>query len=178
MVGNRIYWYACVNSPANNLKYKNYTTQDLRKHFKDYHPIIPQVLSQTRDEDLIWNDIIDIKPLKHFAYDHVLLIGDAGHATTPNMGQGACQALEDVAVLIDELKHKKEVKKAFASFEKRRLKRTQYITETSKFIGEVAQWDNPLLISIRNFILKHSPSKWSQRSLYKLLQINFMELNK
>lgn len=178
LVNNRIYWYACVNSTPNNATFKNYTIEDLAKHFKDYHPIIPEVLRHTRNEDLIWNDIIDIKPLKHLAYDNILLIGDAGHATTPNMGQGACQALEDVAVLIDELKRKHEVKKAFISFEKRRLARTKYITDTSKFIGEVAQWDNPLLIATRNFILKHSPSKWSQRSLEKLLKVNFMELNK
>lgn len=178
LIGNRIYWYACINSKANNRKFKNYTIQDLQTHFKDYHAIIPQVLEYTKDEDIIWNDIIDIKPLKHLAYDNILLIGDAGHATTPNMGQGACQALEDVAVLMDELKQTQDIKKAFLSFERRRLQRTKYITRTSKFIGKVAQWDNPILITLRNFILKHSPSKWSQHSLEKLLKVNFMELNK
>lgn len=177
LVGNRIYWYACVNSPANNTKYQQFNVADLSNHFKNYHQPIPTILAQTKDKDLIWNDIIDIKPLKHLAYDNILLIGDAGHATTPNMGQGACQALEDVAVLINELKQKVDITLAFQSFEKRRIARTKYITDTSKFIGEVSQWQNPLAILLRNTILKNSPSQLTQYSLKKLLEVDFMKIN-
>lgn len=178
LVGNRIYWYACVNSTKDNPIFKNYTIEDIRKHFQDYHQPIPTILAHTKHDDLIWNDIIDIKPLKNLAYNNILLIGDAGHATTPNLGQGACQALEDVAVLIDELKEKNNVTEAFRSFEKRRLARTKYITDTSKFIGEVAQWENPFMISLRNTILKNIPQRLAQRNLNKLLSVNFMEINK
>ncbi len=177
LIHNRIYWYACINSPENNKVYKNYSIEHLRDHFGGYHEPIPQILLQTKNEELIWNDIIDIKPLKNLAYDNILLIGDAGHATTPNLGQGACQALEDVAVLIAELKQKKNIIDAFKSFEKRRLARTKYITDTSKFIGEVAQWENPFLISFRNFILKNSPSSLAQANLNKLLDVDFMTIN-
>lgn len=177
LVGNRVYWYACINAPAQSSKFKNYTISNLIEHFKDYHTPIPQILAQTKDKDLIWNDIIDIKPLQNLAYANILLIGDAGHATTPNMGQGACQALEDVAVLIDELGHKEDVIAAFQSFEKRRLARTKYITETSKFIGEVAQWENKPLVFLRNTILKKLPSKFTQRDLQKLLSVDFMKIN-
>ncbi|MCI0921611.1 FAD-dependent monooxygenase [Sphingobacterium rhinopitheci] len=177
LVGNRVYWYACINAPAQSSKFKNYTISNLIEDFKDYHTPIPQILAQTKDKDLIWNDIIDIKPLQNLAYANILLIGDAGHATTPNMGQGACQALEDVAVLIDELGHKEDVIAAFQSFEKRRLARTKYITETSKFIGEVAQWENKPLVFLRNTILKKLPSKFTQRDLQKLLSVDFMKIN-
>src|SRR5690606_28595828 len=110
----------------------------------------------------------DIKPLKNFAFNQILLMGDAAHATTPNMGQGACQALEDVAILIQEIKQQKDITKAFTNFEQRRLARTRYITKTSKIIGEVGQWDNNMLIFLRNSLLKTIPSKWNQRSLNKL----------
>lgn len=176
LVKNRIYWYACVNSKSNNPKFKNYTIDDLNLHFKDYHQPIPEILEETKNEDLIWNDIIDIKPLRNLAYGNILLIGDAGHATTPNMGQGACQALEDVAVLIDELQSKKTVEDSFIAFEKRRLKRTKYITDTSKFIGEVAQWDNPTMIAIRNLLIKSLPPQLAQYSLNKLLSVDFMDI--
>lgn len=177
LVGNRVYWYACINAPEQSTKFKNYAIADLRTHFSSYHSPIPQLLEKTKNKDLIWNDIIDIKPLPHLAYNNILLIGDAGHATTPNMGQGACQALEDVAVLIDELSNKNDVRAAFQSFEKRRLARTKYITETSKFIGEVAQWENKPLIFLRNMILKKLPSKFTQRDLQKLLSVDFMKIN-
>ncbi|MCA5006444.1 FAD-dependent monooxygenase [Sphingobacterium bovistauri] len=178
LVGNRIYWYACVNSKANNHTFKNYTVKDLSQHFQHYHDPIPTILTETRNEDLIWNDIIDIKPLSHLAYGNVLLLGDAGHATTPNLGQGACQALEDIAVLMDELKGVNSVQDAFRNFEKRRLKRTKYITDTSKRIGEISQWDNPFLVSFRNTIMKLLPTKIAQSGLTQLLSVDFMKIGK
>ncbi|MFZ4863593.1 FAD-dependent monooxygenase [Sphingobacterium sp. Mn56C] len=176
LVRNRIYWYACINSTANNSKYRQYSVADLATHFADYHHPIPEILRQTQDKDLLWNDIIDIKPLKHFAYDAILLIGDAAHATTPNMGQGACQALEDVAVLKKVLSQHSTVETAFIAFEKQRLQRTKYITETSKLIGEVAQWENPIGIFLRNSIMKKLPAQLAQRNLNKLLSVDFMQL--
>ncbi|WP_159636755.1 FAD-dependent monooxygenase [Sphingobacterium composti Ten et al. 2007 non Yoo et al. 2007] len=178
LVGNRIYWYACVNSEANNPIFRNYTVEDLTRHFKDYHSPIPTILAKTKNEDLIWNDIIDIKPLTHLAYGNILLLGDAGHATTPNLGQGACQALEDVAVLMDELKITDSVPEAFRNFEKRRLKRTKYITDTSKRIGEISQWDNPLMVSFRNTIMKLLPARIAQSGLAQLLSVDFMKIGK
>ncbi len=172
---NRIYWYACINATPGNPIYRDYKVSDLLKHFQSYHAPIPAILAHTKDRELIWSDIVDIEPLKHLAYDNILLIGDAGHATTPNMGQGACQALEDVAVLLDELGLKQDVKKAFSSFEKRRLPRTKYITDTSRRIGEIAQWDNSIFISIRNMLMKLMPAKIAQKNLDKLLSVDFMK---
>jgi 2-polyprenyl-6-methoxyphenol hydroxylase-like FAD-dependent oxidoreductase len=178
LVGNRIYWYACVNSTANNPIYRHYSVKDLSTHFQYYHTPIPTILSETKDADLIWNDIIDIKPLTNLAYGNILLLGDAGHATTPNLGQGACQALEDTAVLMDELKTNAAVSQAFRNFEKRRLKRTKYITDTSKRIGEISQWDNPIMVTFRDTIMKLLPASIAQSGLTQLLSVDFMKTGK
>lgn len=175
LVGNKIYWYACINSPANNKTYQNYTVKDLQLNFASYHDPIARVLAETTDEQLIWNDIIDIKPLKNLAFGNILLIGDAGHATTPNMGQGACQAIEDVAVLVDELTKTTDTTLAFQAFERRRLQRTRYITETSWSIGKVAQWENPISITTRNALMRMLPEKIKQYKLKKLLSVDFMK---
>ena len=175
LTNNRLYWYACINAKQNDPTYRDYNTDDLWRHFRSYHSPIPSILEHTRDSDLIWSDIVDIQPLKSLAYGHILLIGDAGHATTPNMGQGACQALEDAAVLVDELRIKADVRNAFIAFENRRLARTRYITETSKRIGEVAQWESPLSIYVRNALMRIMPPKVAQKSLDKLLSVDFMK---
>lgn len=177
LVGNRIYWYACVNGQANSEVFKHTTISELLDRFKGYHAPIPEILQETKNEDLIWSDIIDIKPLDKLAYHNILIIGDAGHATTPNMGQGACQAIEDVAVLADELKKDKTTIEAFTSFEKRRLARTRYITQTSRQIGEIAQWENSWSIVIRNNLAKALPNSIKQFSLVKLLSQDFMKKN-
>jgi len=174
LIHDRIYWYACINAPQNSNKYKKYSVTDLLQNFRDYHYPIPEILSNTSDEDLLWNDIVDIKPLTRFAYDNILLIGDAAHATTPNMGQGACQALEDVAVLNQEIKQNSSIETAFKNFEIRRLKRTKYITDTSWKIGRAAQYTHPLMIGVRNTLLRILPTHWTQATLKKLLEVDFM----
>ena len=175
LTGDRIYWYACINSPQNSDRHRHYTVNNLLQHFGRYHQPIPEILSNTTDSDLLWNDIVDIKPLKHFAYGNIVLIGDAAHATTPNMGQGACQALEDVAVLTQEIQHAGPIQDAFKNFEKRRLKRTAYITNTSARIGRAAQVSHPVTIAIRNRLMRTLPARWTQAPLKKLLEADFME---
>jgi 2-polyprenyl-6-methoxyphenol hydroxylase-like FAD-dependent oxidoreductase len=177
LVGNKIYWYACINADANSAKYSKYTIQDLQQNFAHYHDPISEILENTKNEQLIWNDIIDIKPLKNLAFGNILFIGDAGHATTPNMGQGACQAIEDAAVLVDELKKTADVALAFQHFERRRLKRTRYITETSWSIGKIAQWENPICIAARNTLMSILPEKIKQYKLKTLLSVDFMKSN-
>ncbi|WP_286863211.1 MULTISPECIES: FAD-dependent monooxygenase [Sphingobacterium] len=178
LVGDRIYWYACINSQQQNPALKNWTPSDLLNNFKDYHDPIPTILSETQATELIWNDIIDIAPLQQLAFDNILLLGDAGHATTPNLGQGACQAIEDVAVLLDELKTAATIQQAFARFEARRLDRVNYISNTSWQIGKIAQWENPFLIGMRNFIMKIMPNRLKQQQLNKLLSVDFMQINR
>lgn len=175
LTGGRIYWYACINAPRNSDRYRKYTVSDLLRHFGSYHQPIPEILSNTGNGDLLWNDIIDIKPLKRFAFGNIVLIGDAAHATTPNMGQGACQALEDVAVLSQEIGQAGNIQQAFKNFEKRRLKRTEYITNTSARIGRAAQLSHPVIIVIRNGLMRALPSQWTQAPLHKLLEVDFMD---
>lgn len=170
---NRIYWYACIGS---NLKdgVPEFGLKELKGQFKNYHQRIPEILNLTSKKDLISNPIVDIKPISRYHFDRVLLLGDAAHATTPNMGQGACMAIEDVAVLQDELR-KNDWQTACANFEKRRLKRTHYIIRTSKLAGKFAQVENQFLISTRNYLLRNLPDTLSQRPLKQLLEKDFME---
>jgi 2-polyprenyl-6-methoxyphenol hydroxylase-like FAD-dependent oxidoreductase len=44
-------------------------------------------------------EIVDRDPIKKWGSGRVTLLGDAAHAMTPNLGQGACQAIEDGVVL-------------------------------------------------------------------------------
>ncbi|SMC65444.1 FAD-dependent monooxygenase [Moheibacter sediminis] len=172
--GNRIYWYACINSDMTD-DVKNYKLDNLKKSFKDYFPFLKEVLNLTKEENLISTPIVDLAPIPQYSFGNVLLMGDAAHATTPNMGQGACMALEDVAVLQDEL-IKNDINTAFINFEKRRLKRTHYITKTSWRAGKVAQSDNSLVIFLRNNLLRIMPDNISQSQLKRLLEEDFMKL--
>lgn len=69
----------------------------------------------------------------------VLLIGDAAHATTPHMGQGAAQAVEDAVVIGEMLGQDGALEQHFEAFMKRRYERCKFIVESSLQIGDWEQ---------------------------------------
>ncbi|HYN94455.1 MAG TPA: FAD-dependent monooxygenase [Pilimelia sp.] len=62
----------------------------------------------------------------------VVLVGDAAHATSPNMAQGAALALEDAVVLAEELGRARTVPAALAAFEARRRPRAAWVLRQSR----------------------------------------------
>lgn len=173
LANNQLYWYACTNAPKDSKHYANYNNEDLRKHFAGYHHPIKEILDRTEDNALIYGPIIDLAPLDKFAFGNILLIGDAAHATTPNLGQGACQAIEDAVVLADEMAKTTVYQNAFVNFEQRRLERTRYITLQSRKVGEVAQWQNPVLGWVRDRIMKNMPQSTKDKQFAKLFAVDF-----
>ncbi|MBB6611461.1 FAD-dependent monooxygenase [Pontibacter sp. Tf4] len=171
--GNRIYWYACINASENDPRMRRMSPAQLADHFKGVHEPVQQVLAATKSEELIWGDIADLKPLKKFVYDRIVLLGDAAHATTPNMGQGACQAIEDAVVLGQCLQQQSTIASALATYEKRRVARTAKVVRLSRLLGWVSQWENPLLIKARNAIFRATPAFVTQRQMEDLYRVDF-----
>jgi len=173
LANNQLYWFACINAKQNDPEMRDMQVSDLAEIFKNYHAPIASILDNTTNEQLIWNDIVDLAPISKFAFDKILLLGDAGHATTPNMGQGACQAIEDAVVLADELEKNRNVQRAFHAFEKRRLKRTEYITNTSWQVGRIAQLENNFFSAIRNFTFRNLPKSINEKQIEKVFETDF-----
>jgi 2-polyprenyl-6-methoxyphenol hydroxylase-like FAD-dependent oxidoreductase len=171
--GNKIYWFACVNTSAYNTTMKNYTIQDLLKQFEGYHHTVEAILKATKNENLIWTDINDLKPINRYAFNNILLIGDAAHATTPNLGQGACQAIEDAVILAAEIKNNSNITIAFKKFEQRRMKRIRWIVNTSWRFGKIAQLDNRFLIGLRNFLFSYLPKSINDKLFKKMYTTDF-----
>lgn len=73
--------------------------------------------------------------------NRVVLIGDAVHATIPQLGQGAALALEDSIVLAELLKSENEVATALQKFMERRLERCKMVVDASVQIGQMEQLD-------------------------------------
>ena len=160
---NTLYWYALVNE-------KFYSDNiDLLNEFRDFHPDILEMISKTSKENIILNDIIDLKPMSHWSAENLCLIGDAAHATTPNMGQGGCQAVEDAYVIGKLLETEKDWNKLFSQFEKIRKDKVHHIVKTSFKIGKIAQWEN--FTGIRDFIFRNIPESVNQKQMEKILKL-------
>lgn len=173
LADNKTYWFAVVNAPRNSAEMKNLGVDGLFQRFKHYPEPLPSLIKQTKDEEIIWSDIVDIKPIPTFAFDNVLLVGDAAHATTPKMAQGACQAIEDAAVLLDILAKEQDIKTAFKQFEQRRIKRTHKIVKGSWNLGKISQIENPLLIAVRNFLFRRIPLSTTTKQLREIYAVDF-----
>ncbi len=84
----------------------------------------------------------------------VALLGDAAHALTPNMGQGAGMAMEDAVVLAEELamasRGEKPVPAALASYVARRQRRVETVVRLSRQVGAEGQLSGALACWLRN----------------------------
>jgi 2-polyprenyl-6-methoxyphenol hydroxylase-like FAD-dependent oxidoreductase len=172
VANGRLYWFACINSSeANNPVFRAYRMADLQRHFASFHAPIPQVLAATTDADLLWGDLFDLAPLANFAFGRVLLLGDAAHATTPNLGQGAGMAVEDAAVLARCLRHSpSSLPAAFQAFDQQRQPRTRRIVQQSRQLGQLAQFTPPWLAPLRNAALAAVPDWVTARQMAWLYQ--------
>ncbi len=173
LANNKLYWFACLNARQNDPAMKAYRIPDLIASFGNFHEPVSDILRNTTNDQLLWNDIIDLKPLERFAFNNVVLAGDAAHATTPNMGQGACMAIEDAAVLANCLNTNEEPARAFQQFERVRLTRTKKIVSESWRLGRVAQLENPLLIRLRNTVVRATPPRVMEKQLKFLYDVTF-----
>jgi 2-polyprenyl-6-methoxyphenol hydroxylase-like FAD-dependent oxidoreductase len=97
----------------------------------------------TRD-DVLRNDIEELPPLPAMHAGRVALLGDAGHAMTPDLGQGACQAIEDAVVLAALLdpSDRATVPDALVRYTNLRLPRTSAVVRRSRKAG--ALYHRPL----------------------------------
>lgn len=173
LVNGKLYWFACLNAGANSAVMRNYTIGNLLSRFSHFHAPIPSLIKNTRNEQLIWGDIIDLRPLTQFAFDNIVLMGDAAHATTPNMGQGACMAIEDAVVLSNLLGTHNSIQDAFRKFERMRLARTEKIVKGSWQLGRIAQLENPILAQLRNAAIRATPSSVAEKQMKFLYEVYF-----
>lgn len=164
----KVYWYAVINE---SLMKDNASILDL---FKEFHPEILQMISETPKDKIIFNDIIDLYPIHKWYNGKVCLIGDAAHATTPNMGQGACQAVEDAYVIGKLFKQGKSVEDIFFQYERLRMKKAHFIVNASWRIGKIAHFENNFAVWLRNTLLKTIPESVNEKQLDRIFNIDYV----
>ena len=165
-----VYWYAMVNAPEGSPDEVAGRKRRALERFRGWGQPIEALIDSTPESSILHNDIYDLPPLKCWGEGRVTLLGDAAHPATPNMGQGACQAVEDALTLSKclapvGLSDGHRIVSALRSYEEHRRNRTSRITNLSWRIGAVGQWENPVACTIRNAFLKIIPNGLMRKSL-------------
>lgn len=160
----RVYWFATQSTPAGGRSPEGERAALLRI-FAGWHDPIPALIAATPEEAILRHDIYDRPPLARWGAGRVTLLGDAAHPMTPNMGQGACQAIEDAAVLVRELRQGGDLVAALRRYEARRIPRTAAVVRQSRRIGAVGQWRHPLAVRLRDRLLRAAPPDLTQRQI-------------
>jgi 2-polyprenyl-6-methoxyphenol hydroxylase-like FAD-dependent oxidoreductase len=163
-----VYWYALTNSKNTKSDEVNLTEM-----FSEFHSDILKIISATGKKQIIVSDIFDLKPIYKWQGENICLIGDAAHATTPNLGQGACQAIEDAYVIGKLLGSGLSIENTFEDYEKLRRKKAHSIVNTSWTIGKIAHIENRFGVWLRNFAMKSLPKSANKKQLDMIFNLNY-----
>jgi 2-polyprenyl-6-methoxyphenol hydroxylase-like FAD-dependent oxidoreductase len=134
-----------------------------RDRLRDWHDPIPAVVAATPRDTFSRLPIHDREPLKAWGRGRVTLLGDAAHPMTPNLGQGAAQALEDAIALADACSEAADPIAGVRAYERCRIPRTTMIVNRSRQLGRVAHLRNPVACRLRDALMKATPERVQRR---------------
>ena len=159
----QLYWFLTLNRGQVPIPEGSGSRDELVDQFRDWWRPIPDVIAATHPDAIIRNDLFDRPPADLWHRHGAVLLGDAAHPTTPNMGQGAGMAVESAAVLAHCLATVPHVEDALAEYERLRRPRTASITRRSWHLGRLATLSGSVAIGLRNVLLGSVPQRLGQR---------------
>lgn len=121
-----------------------------RERVARYEPrAAPFVADAGRDHELLFATYRDVV-LDRFHDDRLVVLGDAAHATSPQLGQGANLALFDAMVLADALAADEALAESLARYSRERLPHVRFYQWASRWLTPFFQGDSRLLAIARD----------------------------
>jgi 2-polyprenyl-6-methoxyphenol hydroxylase-like FAD-dependent oxidoreductase len=150
----RCYWYASANRGATNATERKAL---LLRLFSTWHSPVVDVISATPHDEILETPIAERPLPPRLHQGRVVLLGDAAHAMTPNLGQGAAMAIEDAWELAKCLENT-DLASALKSYDRHRRTRVRLVQLASRLVGVAIQCESPSLAACRNRLLGLTPS--------------------
>lgn len=156
---NQAYLYVVMNNVEPS-EVSDWTWRDVKSLLETASPLSKTFAQQiNHSTKLLFHPIVDA-PVFMSKTPHIILIGDAAHPMTPNLGQGAAMALEDAVVLGHLLiNNAEDPAKKFASI---RTKRISGLYKLSHYAGVMSHIDNGWLQKAKWFSINLFPSKLAE----------------
>jgi 2-polyprenyl-6-methoxyphenol hydroxylase-like FAD-dependent oxidoreductase len=169
----RTYWFASINRPEGRPAAAGGHKSEALDMLRRWHSPIPALIEATDASAILYNDICDREPVRRWGEGRVTLMGDAAHPTTPHLGQGACQAIEDAVVIarrLAQLVDGGDVAGTLRAYEAERYDRTAAIVYDSRKLGKMLRLRNPVACWLRNTLLRLTPHSRMERDFMRHLE--------
>jgi 2-polyprenyl-6-methoxyphenol hydroxylase-like FAD-dependent oxidoreductase len=165
---DRFTWYATANANHDHVDSPEGRQHELLQMFAGWHQPVESLIAGTEEGAILKNGAYDLPPLKRWGYGRVMLLGDAAHPCTPNLGLGGCMALEDALVLAKSFCREVTPELALRRYESLRRRRTRHVQQRSLLMGQIGQWENLLITAGRQVMTGMLPARIFERNLKKV----------
>jgi len=127
----KVYWYAVVTEQDENFDEEHSMNQNLLSSLPDFSDPVSKIIKKTPESQIIRNESIDFKPISKYFKLRICLVGDAAHTSTPDLHQGAGQAIEDAYVITKCLTDNDNPIDAFRQFQELRKEKNDFVVNES-----------------------------------------------
>jgi 2-polyprenyl-6-methoxyphenol hydroxylase-like FAD-dependent oxidoreductase len=157
--GGRLYWFVSESRHEPEAPLIPARKAELSRHVEGWHEPIQATVAETPEDAISGTGIYWRKPVRAWGRGRVTLLGDAAHPMTPDLSQGAAQALEDAVVLAASLRNAADPVAGLRAYEAARRKRTGQIVRRSFQAGRLAQASSGLGAAFRDLLIGKLPNR-------------------
>jgi 2-polyprenyl-6-methoxyphenol hydroxylase-like FAD-dependent oxidoreductase len=155
----RLYWFVSESRPEPEAPLVPGRKEELARLVRGWHEPIEAALASTPEEAISGTGIYWRRPTRTWGRGRVTLLGDAVHPMTPDLSQGAAQALEDAVVLAASLRDAPDPVAGLRAYESARRSRTAQIVKRSRAAGRLAQASSALGSGLRDAVIGALPNR-------------------
>jgi 2-polyprenyl-6-methoxyphenol hydroxylase-like FAD-dependent oxidoreductase len=169
------FWLAVKPAPPGERDDPLTVRDDLLGLFRNFHPLFLELIRQSRN--FLRDDMGDLGSPAGRPWHHhrVVFIGDAIHATTPNLAQGGCQAMEDAVCLAGCLAGARDdLAGAYRRYQQLREKKVAFVVNTSWGFGVAAHSRNPVRHRMYRALLEYAPAALLARQERFLSDVEYL----
>ncbi|MBV9279267.1 MAG: FAD-dependent monooxygenase [Chloroflexi bacterium] len=146
---DRLCWFATANVRPQDPDPARGHRAFLLETFHGWQEPVEAMIAATDEAVIRRRDMFALPPLKRWGEGRVTLLGDAAHAMTFDLGQGAGQAIEDAAVLARCLREGADVVGSLRAYEALRRPRAAGLQTASWWIGQINRWESRFMSAVR-----------------------------
>lgn len=145
-LGDGVFWYATLDRVGDR--------RELLAAMADWHSPITALIESTDEADMVATQVRDRLPAQRWGEGLVTLLGDAAHPCTPDLGQGACQAIESATTLATCLSRADSLEAGLRQYEHLRMERTATITRLCWMTSVNSTIQSPALCAVRDAAIR------------------------